>query len=90
MIALYIHVHQCSSGSSKAEWHVNCLWFMHLKDPLGSFEMCREISPVPGFQFWLNKWHAWVNAEEEENEPKLWIDCALVVQELVKRMSVVG
>jgi hypothetical protein len=38
-ITLYPHVHKCSStGLSKAEWCVDCLWFMHLRDPLGSFE----------------------------------------------------
>jgi hypothetical protein len=37
------HVHQCSlTGLSKAEWCVDCLRFMNLNDPLGSFEKSRE------------------------------------------------
>jgi hypothetical protein len=38
---------------SKAEWCVDCLGFMHQKDPVWSFEKSWGISPVPGFQFWL-------------------------------------
>jgi hypothetical protein len=30
----------------------DCLWFVHLKDPLESFKMSKGISPVLGFQFW--------------------------------------
>jgi hypothetical protein len=79
-ITLSPHIHQCSStGLSKAEWCVDCLWFMHLKEPLGSFEKSRGISPVPGFQFWLKSdslslsgtsdAHSaqWANAAEEED-----------------------
>jgi hypothetical protein len=43
------------TGLSEAEWCVDNLWnFMHLKDPLGSFEKSRGIYPVLGFQFWSN------------------------------------
>jgi hypothetical protein len=38
---------------SKRKTGVDCLWFMHLKDPVRSFEKSRGISLVPGFQFWL-------------------------------------
>jgi hypothetical protein len=52
--SIVLDVHQCSStGLSKPKWCVDCLWFVYLKDPLGSFEKSKGISPVPpGFQFW--------------------------------------
>jgi hypothetical protein len=42
------HVHQCSlTGLSKAEWCVDSLWFLYLKDPLGSLKKSRGISLAP-------------------------------------------
>jgi hypothetical protein len=34
----------------QTQWCVDSRWFMHLKDPMGSFEKSRRISPVPGFR----------------------------------------
>jgi hypothetical protein len=76
-------VHQFSStGLSKAEWCVDSLWFMHLKDPLGSFEKRRGISSVPSLQFWLrsqslgfdgtqSQWYTWSSMSEAEKKNRL-------------------
>jgi hypothetical protein len=49
-------VHQCSSTSlsiQRPSGGVDCLWFMHLNDPLGSIEKISGIFPILGFQFSL-------------------------------------
>jgi hypothetical protein len=69
LITLSPPVHQCSSaGLSNAEWcGLDCLWFMCLKDPLGSFEKSRGISPVPGFQFGPKSESLGLNSRDTHN-----------------------
>jgi hypothetical protein len=59
----------CSStGLSKAEWCVECLWFMHLKDPLESFEKSRGVSGLYGGK---PQWHTLHSRKEGSPPPPL-------------------
>jgi hypothetical protein len=66
---LYLHI--CPPLEWCVKWCVDCLLFMHLKDPLVSFKKCRRISQVRSFQFWLNLESLSLNATKRMGECRI-------------------